>query len=160
MTITITNYRDLFANIRKRPKMWLIREDFASVVAFIEGCDQANARTLLTGFQPWLVTQAGCLDNHVWWSIVAHLTEPIGPKNFRDMGPDLDARTVESLFDLLDEFLELRDEHDGMNRIFAAHEQWRRLREQDGCSATDAPTCPGVPWPRAASRIKANSLNP
>ncbi|MGW3891449.1 hypothetical protein ACWD69_22405 [Micromonospora chokoriensis] len=58
MTITITNYRDLFANIRKRPKMWLIREDFASIVAFIEGCNQANARTLLTGFQPWLVTAA------------------------------------------------------------------------------------------------------
>lgn len=99
----------------------------------------------------------GCLNNHVWWSIVAHLTEPIGPKNFRDMDPDLDARTVESLFDLLDEFLELRNEHDGMNRIFAAHEQWRRLREQNGCSATDVPTCPTVSWPRAASRIKANS---
>ncbi|WP_146017511.1 hypothetical protein [Verrucosispora sp. ts21] len=55
MTITITNYRDLFANIRKRPRMWLIREDFASVVAFVEGCNQATARTLLTGF------------SHGWW---------------------------------------------------------------------------------------------
>lgn len=157
MTITITNYRDLFANIRKRPRMWLIREDFATVVAFVDGCNEANARTLLTGFQPWLVTQAGCLDNHVWWSIVAHLTDPTGPKNVRDMAPDLDARTVETLFDLLDEFLELRDERDGLNRIFAAHEQWRRLREQNGCNATDATTCPTVRWPRAASRIKPNN---
>ncbi|MET8233448.1 hypothetical protein ABZS77_22540 [Micromonospora sp. NPDC005298] len=152
MTITITTYRDLFANVRKRPGMWLIRDDFASVVAFVEGCDQGNARTLLTGFQPWLVTRAGCLNNHVWWSIVAHLTEPIGPKKVRDMDPHLDARTVETLFDLLDEFLELRDEHDGLNRILAAHEQWRRLRDENGCSATDAPACPTVAWPRAASR--------
>ncbi|WP_405431258.1 hypothetical protein [Micromonospora sp. NBC_00617] len=157
MTITITNYRDLFANIRKRPRMWLIREDFASVVAFIEGCNQANAGTLLTGFQPWLVTQAGCLDNHVWWSTVAHLAESTGPKDVGDMDPDLDARTVESLFDLLDEFLELRDERDGLNRIFAAHEQWRRLREQNGCTATDAATCPTVSWPRAASRIRPDN---
>ncbi|MET7805989.1 hypothetical protein [Micromonospora chersina] len=88
---------------------------------------------MLTGFQPWLVAQVGCLDNHVGWSI-AHLTEPTGPKNFRDMDHDLGARTVEAPFDVLDEFLELRDEHDGLNRIFAAHEHWRRLREQNGCN--------------------------
>ncbi|MFC3500117.1 hypothetical protein ACFOOK_03935 [Micromonospora krabiensis] len=152
MTITITNYRELFANIRKRPRMWLIRDDFATVVAFVDGCNEANARSLLTGFQPWLVTQAGCLDNHVWWSIVAHLTEPAGARDVGDMDADLDARAVETLFDLLDEFLELRDERDGLNRIFAAHEQWRRLREQPGCNATE--TTSAVQWPRAASRIK------
>jgi len=154
VTLTITNYRDLFTNIRKRPGMWLIREDFATVVAFVEGCNQANAQSLLTGFQPWLVTQAGSFNSHVWWSIVAHLTEPVGPKNFRDMDAALDARAVETLFDLLDEFLELRDEHNGLNRIFAAHEQWRSLREQNGCGAT---TFPAVRWPRAASRIKPAS---
>ena len=57
MTLTITNYRTLFTNIRKRPGMWLIRADFATVVA--------GARSLLTGFQPWLVTQAGCFDSHI-----------------------------------------------------------------------------------------------
>ncbi|MFF5056545.1 hypothetical protein ACFY1S_25515 [Micromonospora sp. NPDC000663] len=155
--MTITDYRDLFATVRKRPKMWLIRGDFASVVAFVEGCNQANARTLLIGFQPWLVTRAGCLNNHVWWSIVAHLTEPVGLTNVRDTDPDLDARTVETLFDLLDEFLELRDEDDGLNRIFAAHEQWRRLRDQDGCGATEGHACPTVAWPRAASRVGAHT---
>ncbi|MER7892194.1 hypothetical protein ABTX15_20480 [Micromonospora sp. NPDC094482] len=154
MPISITNYRDLFADIRRRPGMWLIRADFACVVAFVEGCDQANARSLLTGFQPWLVTRADGLDNHVWWSIVAHLTEPIGPKPFRDLDSDLDARAVETLFDLLDEFLELRAEHDGLNRVFAAHEQWRRRREQNGCTATGAPTCPAAAWPSPASRGK------
>src|SRR5689334_6809152 len=58
-----------------------------------------------SGFQPWLVTQAGCLDSHIWWILVAHLTEPVGPKKFRGMDADRDARAVETLFDLLDEFL-------------------------------------------------------
>ncbi|MEV4479698.1 hypothetical protein [Micromonospora coxensis] len=75
------------------------------------------------------------------------------------MAPDLDTHAVGTLFDLLDEFLELRDERDGLNRIFAAHEQWRRLREQNGCNATDATTCPTVRWFRAASRIKPNTPN-
>ncbi|HEY3505416.1 MAG TPA: hypothetical protein VGN37_21860 [Actinocatenispora sp.] len=116
MAFTITSYRDLFANVRGRPGMWLVREDFASVVAFVEGCNQANARTLLDGFQPWLVTRAGCLNSHVWWSIVAHLTDPVGTKGFGDMPSDLDARAVETLFDLLDEFLELREEPDAPTR--------------------------------------------
>ncbi|MDG4827330.1 hypothetical protein O7635_36265 [Asanoa sp. WMMD1127] len=156
MTISVANYRTLFASIRERPGMWLIRPDFASVVSFVDGCDEANTRGLLVGFQPWLVTQAGCLDSHVWWSIVAHLTEPVGPKNVRQMDIDLDGRAVETLFVLLDEFLELRDQHDGLNRIYAAHQQWRSLREQNGCTATDATACPSVPWPRAASRIESN----
>ncbi|MFG2167839.1 hypothetical protein [Micromonospora chersina] len=137
--------------------MWLIREDFASVVAFVGGCNQATAGTLLTALQPWLVRHAGCLDNHVWWSIVAHLTRTHRSQELPRHGAHLGARTVETLFDLLDEFLELRDERDSLNRIFAAHEQWRRLREQNGCSATDAPTCPTIPWPRTTSRIKPSS---
>jgi hypothetical protein len=58
---------------------------------------------LLTGFQPWPVTQADCLDSNIWWSTIAHLTEPVGAENCRDMDLDLDARAVETLFDALDE---------------------------------------------------------
>lgn len=153
VALTISSYRELFASVRKRPGMWLVRGDFACVVAFVDGCNEGNARTLLDGFQPWLVTRAGCLDNHVWWSIVAHLTKPVGVKKFREMSPELDARVVATLFDLLDEFLELRDEHDGLKRIFAAHEQWVQLRRQNSCVATGKPACPVVPWPRPASRL-------
>jgi hypothetical protein len=133
--------------------MWLIRDDFTSIVAFVTGCNEANARTLLDGFQPWLVTRAGCLDNHVWWSIVAYLTEPVGAKNLREMSPELDARIVATLFDLLDEFFELRAECDGLSRIFAAHQEWVRLRHENGCEASGKPNCPTVRWPRAASRL-------
>jgi hypothetical protein len=46
--------------------MWLLCSDFATVVAFVAGYDEAHSRTLLTGFREWLVRQAGCYDNHVW----------------------------------------------------------------------------------------------
>jgi hypothetical protein len=126
--VNINSYRQLFTNIRLRPGMWLVRDDFACVVAFVDGCNEANARTLLTGFREWLVTRAGRGDNLVWWSLVAHLTEPVGSKNTSTMDADLDARAVATLFELLDEFLELRDEHDGLRRIFAAYEDCRRAR--------------------------------
>ncbi|GAB4054465.1 hypothetical protein [Catellatospora paridis] len=156
MRIGVENHRNLIAEVRKRPGMWLIRPDFASVVAFVTGCDEANA-SLLTGFREWLVTQVGSGDNHVWWSLVAHLTEPAGPKNFHQMEPALDTRAVETLFDLLDEFLELRQERDGLRRIYAAYERWHQQSDQPDCGATAEPSHPNVAWPRASSRTNSAS---
>ncbi|MFF4779379.1 hypothetical protein ACFY05_41850 [Microtetraspora fusca] len=111
--------------------MYLPRADFTSVVAFVEGCNHGNAGALLTGFREWLVTRVGCGNNLVWWSLVLRLTEPEGPKSARDMDPDTDARAVETLLQCLDDFLALRQEHDGLlssrgNRAEAA---------QPGCTA-------------------------
>lgn len=82
-------------------------------LADFAGYDEAHSRMLLTGFREWLITQAGGLDNHVWWSLVAHLTEPIGPKPIREMEPELDARAVNT-------------GHDGLRRIYVAYDQWRQ----------------------------------
>lgn len=151
VAININSYRELFTNIRLRPRMWLIRDDFATVVAFIDGCNEANARTLLTGLREWLVTRADGGDNWVWWGLVAHLTEPVGAKNISAIEADLDARLVANLFDMLDEFLELRAERDGLRRIFAAYEDWHRIRhEHAGLTADPGPA---TEWPRAASRL-------
>jgi hypothetical protein len=150
VAININSYRELFTNIRLRPGMWLIRPDFACVVAFVDGCNEANARTLFTGFHEWLVTRAGRGDNHTWWSLIQDLTEPVGPKYISTMPADLDARMVATLFDMLDEFLELREERDGLRRIFAAYEHWRRAQDEDGCLTAE--TAPTTEWPRAASR--------
>lgn len=152
MATTIAGYRELFANVHRRPLMYLPDAGFAASTSFVVGCDSATAGALLTGFTPWLATLAGCGDNLVWWALVLQLTPPAGPKHPRQLDPEVDARAVVTLFDLLDEFLELRDEPDGLGRIFAAYEQWRQLRSADGCLATDAPACPVVDWPRPASR--------
>jgi hypothetical protein len=152
MPITISNYRELLANLRKRPLMYLIREDFATVAAHIDGYDLGHNHALLTGFREWLVTQVGCNDQHVWWSLVAQLTPPAGHKSIRTWDAETDALAVETLFDLIDEFLELRDEHDGMLRIYAAYGKWRDLRKAHGCLASSADACPIVEWPRSKSR--------
>ena len=51
MPVTVATYRELFALLAKRPRMYLIRDDFPTTVAYIDGCDQGNARSLLTGFR-------------------------------------------------------------------------------------------------------------
>lgn len=142
--MVIGNYRELFALVRKRPLMYLLGADFASVVAFVEGCDHGNARSLLTGFQEWLVTRVGCGSNLVWWSLVLRLSEAEGEKSPREMDPETDARATETLFQCLDDFLALREEHDGLRRIYAAHQAWLDARDLNHCLASGAPACPVV----------------
>ena len=152
MSITTGAYRELLTNLRKRPLMFLIREDFATVVAYIEGHDRAHSHAQLTGFREWLVTQVGCNDDHVWWSLVVQLTSPTGQKSIHGWDVETDARAVKTLFDLLDEFAELRDEHDGISRIYAAYAKWKELRRAHGCLASGADACPMVEWPRSEAR--------
>ncbi|GAA5189481.1 hypothetical protein GCM10023322_42430 [Rugosimonospora acidiphila] len=155
----LEQYRELFASIRKSPLLYLPRADYPSVVAFLEGCDQGNARTLLTGFREWLVTRIGCGNNLVWWSLAAHLTEPVGPKNFLELEPELDALAVDGLCQLLDEFLALRQEPDGLARIYAAYHEWTQARHREGCRASGKPTCPMVPWPQPANPLPEPALD-
>ncbi|WP_204060477.1 hypothetical protein [Microbispora corallina] len=138
----------MFAAVRKRPLVFLPRADFAGIVSFVEGCDHGNARALLTGFREWLVTRVGCGNNLVWWSLVLRLTEPDGPKNACDLDPAADARAVGTLFDCLDDFLALRQEHDGLRRIYTAYQAWLDSRALNGCLESGAAECPKVEWPR------------
>jgi hypothetical protein len=151
MASVIAEYRDLFARMGRRPRMYLMRDDFAGAVAYIEGCDQGSARTLLTGFREWLLTQAGCGDNLVWWGLVLKIDDPDRTGSGYDLSAEADADANRTLFRLIDEFLELRQEPDGLRRIHAAYENWRTARAEHGCVGTGAPACPRVPWPRSAS---------
>lgn len=151
MTVTIGDCRELFALVAKRPRMYLIRDDYATTVAYIDGCDAGNARTLLTGFREWLVPQLGCGDNHVWWSLVLKIALPDGHDSPASLPPDADLVAKQTLFRLLDEFLELRQSLDSLRTIFAVYEQWRVARSDQGCEATRKPSCPQLPRPRAGS---------
>src|SRR5688572_13863726 len=68
-----------------------------------------------------------------------------------DLPTDSDAKAKQTLFQLLDEFLELAGEDDGLHRIYAAHEQWRTAHAEHGCQAADGPGCPRVDRPWAKS---------
>ena len=98
----------------------------------IDGCDQGNARGLLAGFLEWLVLQVGCGDNPVWLepgpAPCLHGGQPPG-----DLPTDVDAKAKQTLFRLLDEFLELAAEHDGLHRVYATYHAWRTERAEHGC---------------------------
>ena len=141
-------YRRLFENVRKRPGMYLIHGDFATVVAFVAGCDTSG---LLTGFREWLVTRVGCGDNLVWWALVVRLVAPPDGQHPGKLDAATDARAVAMLFACLDEFLRLRSEPGGLERIHAAHSAWIAARQRDGCRATEAARCPAVEWPRPSA---------
>lgn len=147
------SYRQLFALVAARPRMYVARDDFATLVAYVEGCHQGSARTLLTGFREWLVTQAGCGDNLVWWSLVLKIALPDSAEDAGNLSPDANAAAKQVMFQLLDEFLELCDERDGLSRIFAAHQQCLAGRTSNGCVASGQPSCPAVAWPRPRSQI-------
>lgn len=151
--MSVAEYRRLFELVRKRPLMYLIRPDFPTVVAFVVGCDQGNASGLLTGFQEWLVTRVGCGSNLVWWSLVRRLADPEGTEHPGELDPETDAKAVEMLFECLDEFLSLREQSDGLRRVYAAYEAWREARDQAGCRASQAAECPTVEWPRPRPEI-------
>ncbi|MEE6261261.1 hypothetical protein [Plantactinospora sonchi] len=144
---TVQRYRELFALVRKRPLMYLVRADYSSAVAFVLGCHVAE-EAVLTGFREWLVTRVGCGSNLTWWSLILRLTDPVGPKNARELDPESDGKAFEALFSLLDEFLALRAEPDGLQRIYRAYDDWIQLRHTHGCDATGAPSCSVVDAPR------------
>ena len=132
----------MFAQVQKRPRMYLPRDDYFTIDAFVEGCDQGNAQSLLLGFREWLVTKTGCGDNLVWWALVRDLARPDQPELVSDMTAEHDSAAVATLFVLLDEFLALRAEPDGLNRIYAAHQAWTASRRRVGCIGSGKAACP------------------
>ncbi|WFE28241.1 hypothetical protein O7623_03235 [Solwaraspora sp. WMMD791] len=100
----IGSYRELFALVAVRPRMYLMRDDLPTSVAYVEGCDQGNARSLLGGFREWLVTQAGRGDNLVWWALVFELALPELAVDPGNLTPENDMVAKQTLFRLLDEF--------------------------------------------------------
>jgi hypothetical protein len=126
LPVAITDYRKLFSLVARRPLMYLIRDDFPTVVAFVEGCDQGNAGGLLAGFREWLITRLGYGNNLTWWALVLLVAEPgMDDSPHPDpQTPEADARARQTLYALLDEFLALTAEHGGRRRIHAAHQTW------------------------------------
>jgi hypothetical protein len=60
------NYRELFADVRRRPGMFGMDGTFHNLTTFVRGCEAGNDWQLLTGFREWLVTRVDGGDNFVW----------------------------------------------------------------------------------------------
>ncbi len=110
--------------------MYGLDGSYAQFCVFVDGVDYGNDGALLAGFREWLVTRAGKGDNLVWRSLVLHLAFPGDNRPCADPrdSPETNRVAVDLLFALLDEYLVLRAEHDGLVKIFDGYLGWLKTR--------------------------------
>ena len=118
------DYRTLFANVRRRPGLYGLDGSFGQYCAFLTGLDTGNAGQLLVGLREWLVVRVGTGNNLVWPALVKHAAFP-GQHPFQGLD---EQHLVDTLFDLLDEFWEIRSRHDGTTRVFDEYLTWLKAQ--------------------------------
>jgi hypothetical protein len=113
-------------SLRHHLGMYLRSETFDCVVSFLSGYDEAQSGGFLIGFREWLVVRADGGNNLAWPSLVLVV---LGVPEERGESEKL----IEGLFNLLEEFIAVRQSHNGLRQIFARYEDW--LRRQDWYTA-------------------------
>lgn len=105
--------------------MYFQKEDYDVVSAFVLGCDAGNDWGLLAGFREWLILRLDGGNNLVWPALVLEIAFPgEGRSSAKLELPCGHHHAVETLFDLLAEFLEVRNKRDGLREIFEKYEVW------------------------------------
>ncbi|OPC76773.1 hypothetical protein B4N89_45695 [Embleya scabrispora] len=117
----VRHYRGMLAAVRQQPAMHGIDGSFATTTAFVLGCDAGSSWGMLTGFHEWLVTRLGKGHDLTWPVLVRHLT-PAGWVH--PLTPHADIEAVATLFQLLAEFLDQREQPDGLAEIFRTYQSW------------------------------------
>jgi hypothetical protein len=115
------HYRDLLASVRQRPSMHGLDGSCAAVTAYVLGCDAGSSGGILTGFREWLIVRLGSGSNLAWPALIRHLTPQ---DRTHPLTPDADAAAVTTLFQLLDEFMEQREQPDSLFKIYTAYQAW------------------------------------
>jgi hypothetical protein len=100
-------------SVRRRPSMFLHSETFDSVVAFLNGYDAAQSFCFIGGLRERIIVRANRDSNLAWPGIVLMILEDSN-------SPE----SVERLFVLLEQFIDIRDSRDGLRRIFLEYECW------------------------------------
>jgi hypothetical protein len=116
-------YVSLFQRVKEQTGMYLRGESYNEAVAFVLGCDAGNDWCLLHGFREWLVVRCHGPNNLVWSSLVLHVAFP------DEQDPDIrseerNRKAVAVLVDLLVEFMNVRQEPDGLRAIFDRYSVW------------------------------------
>lgn len=104
---------------------------FHDFTVFLRGCEAGNDWQLLAGFREALVARCGLGNNLVWEALVLHEAFPDGVPTREQLAADpaLNTVAVDTLFRLLDEFLQRRAKHGGLTEIFDEYLTW--LKTQD-----------------------------
>ena len=110
--------------------MYGLPDNFRGLCAFIHGVDAGNEWQFLVGFHEFLVVRAGKGANLTWTGLVLHIAFPGNDHLAADLldDPDRDRHAVDTLFDLLDQFLERRVRHGELVLMFAEYSAWRLAR--------------------------------
>jgi hypothetical protein len=113
------DFAGFFRDMRRRPRMFLLSDSYLALVSFVTGCDAATEWRLLDGFDRWIVDRSPELEwpnSLAWPSLVLNRIWPqrskeaTGREWLMHLPPDVDRQAVDSLYDLLDEFLTSRPE--------------------------------------------------
>jgi hypothetical protein len=121
----VRHYRDLLTAVRQRPSMHGLDGTYATMTAFVLGCDAGSSGGMLTGFREWLVVRLDNGNNLSWPALIRHLA----PQGWtHPLTPGADAEAVTALFDLLEEFLEQREQRDSLFKIYTAYQEWLKTQ--------------------------------
>src|ERR1700730_4277043 len=99
------NHREFFAFVQKRPGMYFFGESYADFCNFILGYDAGTSHFLLEGFREWLIVRLGEESSLAWPGLVEDLAHA-SVSGVSDHDTNDNTLKVETLFRLLDEFLE------------------------------------------------------
>ena len=118
----------MFERVRKRTGMYLRPETYAVVAAFVSGYDEACEGGTLCGFKEWLVLRLKSGSNLHWPALVlvAAFPDAENAEQALSSGPQAERHAIDTLFDLLSAFEEVRAKHDGLRQVFLAYAQWER----------------------------------
>jgi hypothetical protein len=109
-------------NLRRQTGMFVAPVTLDGVVAFISGYDAALSGGFLVGLREWLVPRLGYGNNLAWNGLILEMLPT-------KRNPGNEESLIEGLFVLLAEFIEVRQSHDGLRRIFVEYEQWLHRQE-------------------------------
>jgi len=122
--------RTLFAAVRRRPGMYMLEPSFDEAVAFVQGVDAGNAGCLLHGFREWLVVTFDGSASMSWAALVLRVAFPETPGAWDKSALTKEQQKVgfDLLFLLLDDFLVLRNQTDGLRAIYERYTAGLRER--------------------------------
>jgi len=125
------DYRAHFEAVRRRPQLYGLDGSYGQFCAYLAGADAGNDGRLLTGFRELLVTRLGDANNLSWKGLVIQLARPAGLASGREAveSAERDPAVIAKLFELLDEFLELTGNPNGVVRIYDEYSTWLKAQK-------------------------------
>ncbi|MEU7947361.1 hypothetical protein AB0C50_22010 [Micromonospora taraxaci] len=103
---------------------------FNSVAAFVLGFDAATNGGLLSGFREWLIVRINDGNNLAWPALAGRLLAVDCPHG--DPGrvcADCGDQGGFELLGVLDEFLAIKEERNGLAKIFDAYLEWLKKQQ-------------------------------